>query len=196
MPPDRRAEQTMGMPQPARIWTAAMVRALPEDGKRYEVIDGELLVTPAPTWDHQHLVGQLFRLLADYADKTGVGLAMVSPADIELDDHGLVQPDVFVMGLVGGSRPRAWNAGAPLLLAVEVISPGTARNDRITKRRRFQRYGVPEYWIVDADSRTIERWRPGDERPEVLSELIEWAPAVATEPLRIDLAAWFARVID
>ena len=186
----------MGMPQSARIWTAEMVWALPEDGKRYEVIDGELLVTPAPTGDHQHVVGQLFRVLADYTDQNGIGVAMISPADIRLDDRSLVQPDVFVLGLVEGKRPRDWNVGAPLLLAVEVLSPSTARNDRIKKRARFQRHGVPEYWIVDADSRTIERWRPGDDRPEVLSEVIEWAPPGAAEPLRIDLVAWFARVID
>lgn len=186
----------MGMPQSARIWTADMVRALPEDGNRYEVIDGELLVTPAPTWSHQYVVGDLYLALRTYVDTAGIGVAMVSPADIELDSHGLVQPDVYVMGLVDGRPPRDWNVGAPLLLAVEVLLPSTARNDRITKRKRFQRHGVPEYWIVDPDSRAIERWKPGDDRPEVLSEAIEWLPSGVAVPLRLDLPEFFSRILD
>lgn len=193
LPFTRRAAQTMGMPQSATRWTAEMVRALPADGNRYEVIDGELLVTPAPSWSHQYVVGDLYFDLRSYVDRIEIGVVMMSPADIELDGHGLVQPDVFVLGLIEGSRPCDWNVGAPLLLAAEVLSPATARSDRITKRRRFLRHGVPEYWIVDSDARTIERWRPHDERPEIISEVIEWLPAGAPEPWRLDLPAFFAR---
>jgi Uma2 family endonuclease len=194
LPPHRRAEQTMGMPEAGTVWTAEMVRALPEDGWRYEVVDGELLVTPSPSYDHQRAVGQVFRLLADYADRLGFCEAIVSPADVELDTHGLVQPDVYVQRLVDGRPAGNWNAGAPLLLVVEVLSASTARADRITKRRRYQRARIPEYWIVDCDARTIERWRPDDERPEILADEIAWHPEGARNPLVIDLARLFARI--
>ncbi len=184
----------MGMPQAATPWTAAMVRELPDDGNRYEVVDGELLVTPSPVKLHQRAVGRLLALLIPYVDAQQTGEALDSPADIELDPESLVQPDVFVQGRVEGRLTNTWNAGAPLLLAIEVLSPSTARADRTTKRRRYQRAGVPEYWIVDLDARTIERWRPAEERPEVLSDTMTWHPAGAAEPLTLDLPLFFARV--
>ena len=154
----------------------------------------ELLVTPAPSELHQRAVVTLVRLLADYADAQRFGEALASPADLELDPEGLVQPDVFVQGLVGGHLSRGWNTGAPLLLVVEVVSPSTARADRTTKRCRYQRAGIPEYWVVDFDARVIERWRPADERPEVLGEAITWQPHGAAQALTMDLAGLFARV--
>ena len=79
---------------------------------------------------------------------------------------------------------------------MEVLSPSTARADRTVKRRLFQRTGVPEYWIVDLDARVVERWRPGDDRPEVLTDSLHWQPAAAAEPLRIDLPAFFMQVLE
>ncbi len=93
-----------------------------------------------------------------------------------------------------GQFAQGWNVGAPLLLVVEVLSPSTARADRTTKRQRFQRAGVPAYWIVDIDARTVERWRPDDERPEVLSESLSWGPTPESVPMTIHLPALFARV--
>ena len=183
----------MGMASPAS-WTAEMVRALPDDGNRYEVVDGRLLVTPSPSRLHQHAVGEIFATLYAYLQRVGAGVVLASPADIELDEHGLVQPDVFVEALINGRRATHWNEGAPLLLVVEVASPSTARDDRITKRRRYQRAGIPEYWIVDPDARTIERWRPGEDRPEVLADSLRWLPTPDSEPLAIDLEALFAGI--
>jgi Uma2 family endonuclease len=103
-----------------------------------------------------------------------------------------VEPDVFVIPQVKGPFARAWSPLGTLLLAVEVLSPTTARADRGPKLALYQREGVQEYWIVDLDSRLIERWRPGDERPEILRETIEWRVEDSPEPLVIDLAALFA----
>ena len=175
-------------------WTADMVRALPDDGNRYEVVDGELLVTPSPTDRHQRATMQLSVALYDYVRQHRVGEVLHSPADIELDPYGMVQPDVFVRGLVDGRPAHGWNTGAPLLLFIEVLSPSTARTDRTTKRMRFQRAGIPEYWIVDMDARTIERWRPTDERPAILSDVITWQPLAEAAPLRLDLPSLFARI--
>ncbi len=188
----------MGMPPPHSVaptrWTAEMVRALPEDGRRHEVVDGELLVTPSPSRDHQRVVRDLVNVLHAYTNAEGIGEAMISPSDVELDPHGLVQPDVFVEGLVAGRPAGGWNAGAPLLLVVEILSPSTARADRTTKRRRYQRAGIPEYWIVDIDARTVERWRPSDDRPEVISEQLVWHPDGAGRPLTIELGELFSRI--
>ena len=186
----------MGMPETLERWTAARVRELPDDGKRYEVVDGELLVTPAPNFDHQQAVGALFIALHTYLSHAVIGTTVVSPADIEFDPRTLVQPDVFVVPLEGGRRPRRWTDIRGLLLAIEVLSPSTARADRTVKRRRYQRARVPEYWIVDLDARLVERWRPNDERPEVLTERLSWQPDPSLPPFELDLPRFFAQVLD
>ena len=171
-----------------------MVRALPDDGNRYEVVDGLLLVTPSPRRLHQHAVTQILVALDRYVQPGGFGVVLPSPSDIELDERSMVQPDVFVEGLISGRQSPDWNSGAPLLLVVEVISPSSARADRVTKRRRYQLAGIPEYWIVDPDARTVERWRPNDERPEILTDSLVWKPSDAVEPLILDLESLFARI--
>jgi Uma2 family endonuclease len=183
----------MSMPA-AEPWTVEKVRALPSDGNRYEVVDGELLVTPAPTFDHQDAVGSLFVRLREYTLREGVGYAAMSPADITLGPRTLVQPDLFVAALVEGRRPREWSDVERLLLAVEVLSPSTARADRAVKRALYQRQGVGEYWIVDLDARLVERWRPEDQRPEVLADVLDWSPEPGREPLRLELAGFFEQV--
>jgi len=185
----------MGMPQTIH-WTAEHVRALPDDGQRHEVVDGELLVTPAPSWRHQAAVGELYRRIAHYLAADRVGAAILAPADIELDPRTLVQPDLFVVPLHDGRRPASWVEAGRLLLVVEVLSPSSARADRQVKRRRYQRAGVAEYWIVDVDGRLVERWRPGDTRPEIAGELLEWQPEGARDAFAIELPALFAEVID
>jgi Uma2 family endonuclease len=186
----------MVMPNLKRQWTVADRDDLPDDGNRYEVIDGELFVTPAPAWRHQHAVFALSRLIADYLDRDRLGCAMVSPADVVFSPKRGVQPDVFVVPLVDGRRPQHFDAVKRLLLAIEVLSPATARTDRVVKRTLYRDEHVDEYWIVDLDARTIERSTPTEARPEVLDHRIEWLPAGATGPLVIDLETYFAMVLD
>jgi Uma2 family endonuclease len=182
------------MPHSAHDWTAAEVLALPSDGNRYEVVDGELLVSPAPELPHQDAVLALVRVLDPFVRSNGIGHLSISPADVQLDPRTLVQPDVFVFEGPAGRRAVSWSEIGRLLLAVEVLSPGTARYDRQVKRPRYQRQGVPEYWIVDLDSRIFERWRPGDDRPEVLHETLVWTPDPAKSPFRLDIVAYFTEV--
>ena len=187
----------MGMPHATADWTAERVRALPDDGKRYEAVDGELLVTPAPVWAHQRAVGELFRRLDPHVRHAGIGELVTSPADVELDARTLVQPDLFVVPLVEGRRMREWSdIKGRLLLAIEVLSPSTARADRHLKRRRYQRAGIPEYWIVDLDARLVERWQPTDERAELLSERLEWRPVDTARALVIELPDFFSYFLD
>ena len=182
----------MGMAQASNIWTAERVRALPDDGKRYELVDGALLVTPSPSWAHQMAVTELFRLLDRYTRPNAVGRVCFAPADISLGEDEVLQPDLFVVP--AALSPRSWQGVRALLLAIEVLSPATARYDRLVKRRRYQRAPVPEYWIVDLDARLVERWRPDDTRPEILIETLEWAPVPELTPLVIELPAFFAEV--
>ena len=185
----------MHMATPQKLWTVEEVHALPDDGNRYEVVDGELLVTPAPSWRHMYAVRALFLRLHEHAAAHRIAAVAFAPADVRYAPRTTVQPDVFAVPLVDGRPPRSWEDAGRLLLAVEVLSPSTARADRIVKRRLYQREGVPEYWIVDTDARLVERWRPDDERPELLTETIEWRPDPARPPLVVDLAAYFAEVV-
>ncbi len=178
-----------------RYWTAADVRELPEDGNRYECVDGALLVTPAPRGVHQLACRQLFRALDPFVVAHALGELLWSPADIELKPGALVQPDLFVARTAHGAPVRDWGGITGLLLAVEVLSPSSARFDRGSKREFYQRAGVAEYWIVDLDARLIERWRPADERPELLHEAMVWHPDGASDPLRLDLPALFRAVL-
>jgi Uma2 family endonuclease len=126
-------------------------------------------------------------MLDKYCGQYGLGEAFSSPADIELSPKDLVQPDVFVVPKIA----RSWRDVAALSLAVEVISPSTARTDRHDKKRRYQRERVPEYWIVDLDARIVERWRPDDLRPEVLLDSLVWQPDPGLPALTIDLPEFF-----
>ena len=190
-------EQTMAMPsstEAPRRWTIDEVRALnaASTSTRYECVDGELLVTPAPSWDHQEVAGRLYVALTQYLKEQRVGHAFMSPGDVEPEPGALVQPDVFVVPLRNGERPRGRERVEQLVLALEVVSPSTARADRVTKRRLYQRAGTPEYWVVDLDARLIERWRADVERPDVMTEVLEWRPEGASDALRIEVGALFA----
>jgi Uma2 family endonuclease len=179
-----------------RQWTVADLQNFPDDGNRYEVIDGELFVTPAPSLPHQTALGELYLLLHPYVSAQRLGYAFVAPADITFSSTRLVQPGLFVLPPVEGRRPTRFDQVKRLLLAVEVLSPGTARADRVKKRNMFREEGVPEYWIVDHDARTIERSTPREARPEVLSEGLVWQPEGATATLEIDLPEYFTRVLE
>jgi Uma2 family endonuclease len=184
----------MAMPAQHTEWTVEMVRALPDDGNRYEVIDGELFVTPAPSVVHQRAVLELALLVAPYVRAHRIGEALIAPADVVVyGPHKFVQPDLFVVPLVNGAPMRAWAEVGRLLLAVEVLSPSTERTDRGRKRNLYKEKAVPEYWIVDTDERTIERWRPDDSPVELLTESVEWQPDRDVPPLVIDLPGYFDR---
>ncbi|MFQ5705594.1 MAG: Uma2 family endonuclease [Gemmatimonadales bacterium] len=171
-------------------YSAEMVRALPDDGKRYETVHGELLVTPAPRILHQQVVGRLFRALAGYLDETCVGSALLSPADISWGTGILVQPDLFVADR-DEIETGEWQNVQTLLLAIEVLSPSTARYDRFTKRRLYQEVGVPLYWIVDPDEQLVEVWIPDDTFPTVERERVAWDPAGAARPFTLEISELF-----
>lgn len=187
----------MGMPaqREKRAWTEAefyAARDAAPPGERWELVDGEVLVTPSPHWSHQRGVVRLLERLVAYVRAHGVGETFVSPLDVKLEAGLVLQPDLLVVP--NGELRRRADVIRHLLLAVEIISPSSARLDRVKKRPAYQRTRVPEYWIVDGWSRTVERWRPDDDRPEIVSEVLVWNPTGSSEPLELDLAAFFSEI--
>lgn len=185
----------MEMAEAARDWTVDDLEHLPDDGRRYEVIDGELLVTPAPSLDHQEAIARLHLLLAPYVAAQGCGHVVFAPADVVFSPRRGVQPDLFVVPLVDGRRPKRFADAGRLLLAVEVLSPSTARADRLKKRNMYRAERVDEYWVVDLDARLFERTTPADDRVEIVADRLEWRPEGTAAPLVIDVERYFTEVL-
>jgi len=129
---------------------------LPDDGKRYEIVEGELYMTPAPMTRHQLLVSRLNHLLVAYLEARPIGVAFPAPCDVLLSDHDIVQPDLLVVLEGGTARITEKNVQGPPDLVIEILSPGTAARDRDLKRKRYEHFGVREYWLVDPDLNTVE----------------------------------------
>jgi Uma2 family endonuclease len=170
--------------------TADMVRAFPEDGNRYEVVHGELLVTPAPRPWHEIVQGRLSFALETYLREHPVGQLFGSRSDISWSPDTLVSPDLFVAPLKE-ARTLDWSKMQHLLLIAEVLSPSSTRFDRFAKRRRYQEAGVPVYWIVDPDERQVEIWTPADAFPAFERKRLVWQPAGATRPFTLEFKQLF-----
>jgi Uma2 family endonuclease len=171
--------------------TLEELHALPQDGNRYELIDGELLVTPAPTLGHQDAAGRLYVLLRSFAHACGCD-AYFAPADISFSNRTLVQPDLFILPRRDdGLRAGRFEEVGRLLLAVEVVSPSSRLTDRNQKRRLYQREGVPAYWVVDPAERAFEVWGPGSGSCRVERERVHLVLPRCAAPLVISLATFF-----
>jgi len=194
-------EQIVSMPALRRHrWTAEEVRRLIDErdgmSPRYELVDGELLVTPAPRKRHQRIIFRLALLLQAYLTREKLGEVCLGPDELPLVSGEHYEPDLFVVPTVEGRlRPENDEDFRPLLVC-EVLSPGSSRHDRITKRRAFQRNGVPEYWVIDGDAEAIEVWHPDDERAVLIDERVVWQPQGATSAFELDVRALFAAVAD
>ncbi len=142
-------------------WTSADLDGFPDDGKRREIIDGELYVSKQPNWYHQTVSGRIFAVLDEWSVRSGSGGASIAPGLIFADDDD-VAPDVAWASTARLSAALAQGKlyAAPEL-AVEVLSPGAAniRLDRETKRKLYTRRGVAEYWIIDWPRRSIDIYR-------------------------------------
>ena len=174
-------------------WTADMVRALPDDGNRYEVVNGELLVTPAPRPWHEILVTRLIVAIDAYLRVAPVGVVLGSRADISWGEDVLVQPDVFVVP-TEQARTLTWARFQDLLLVAEVLSSSSERSDRFVKRRRYQEAGVPLYWIVDGDARQVEVWTRETRFPSIERERVVWELLGAATQFTLELSDLFRPV--
>ncbi len=147
-------------PLPGRPMTRADLDELPKDGRRYELIDGVLVVSPSPSWLHQRAAFRLAKLLdAERAEDVEV---FTAPLDVDVSDDTLMQPDILVVRsdrLGDGGRLT----GLPEL-AVEVLSPSTRRFDLVLKRSRYEAAGCPSYWVIDPEAPSIVAWELVDGR--------------------------------
>ncbi len=139
---------------------------LPDDGKRYEILDGDLHVTPSPTARHQKVSLNLTLALAEHARAHGLGQVFAAPLDVILADDSIAQPDILFISNERLPIVRDWVHGAPDLV-IEILSPGTQQRDRTLKRHLYARHGVRELWLVDPEARTGEVFRldPASETP-------------------------------
>lgn len=174
----------------AKVWTLEELHRLPDDGNKYELVHGELLVTPAPSPEHEEIAARLARILDRYVEANGLGY-VYRPRAVIQHEGSQVEPDMMVR------RPRlrsgkGW-ADAPLpILVVEILSPITRRRDREHKRDFYiDDVAVPEYWIVDPDRREITIVKPGAAN-EIVREQIVWSPAGTSSPLIVDVGRVFA----
>jgi len=165
----------------------------PDDGQRYELIDGEIIVSPSPILLHQLAVLELAVILRAYARQHGAGRVALSPIDVRLAANIVVQPDVaFVRrGSAADNPAEARIAGSPELM-IEVLSLSNAGHDLVRKRELYARYGVPEYWIVDPIRRTIVALTLVDGQYAEIPQENESFDSAALIGLTIDVPAFFA----
>lgn len=179
-----------------RRWTYAEFARLPSDGsKRHEIIDGKLYVTPSPSSGHQRVVMRLLARLHPFVQEHGLGEVFPGPLDILFAEGDYVEPDVlFVRSRNAGLISDRGVEGPPDLI-IEVVSPSTSTRDRGIKLERYRHYGVPEYWVVDAEAGTVEVWRfaDGADEPDAhdSDDLLRWAPADGAATLEIDVGELF-----
>ena len=160
--------------------------AAPADGMTYQIIDGELLVTPAPNPFHQRASKRLQRQLEAFFEDTGAGEVFNAPIDLILSPHDIVQPDLAVVTDPATISSRGIEA--PPLLVVEVLSPSSVKHDRQMKARRYAVLGVAHYWIVDPDARRLECFS--------LVDGVYRASAAAAAPASVDIPGLTGLTID
>ncbi len=142
-----------------RHLTYPELRLMPDDGKRYEIVDGEVLVRPSPSEKHQRVLRNLSFSMHSHAKTKGLGTLYFAPFDVVFGEKTAFQPDiVFVSAARQGIIGPEYIIGAPDLV-VEILSPSGASLDRVTKFEQYARYGVGEYWIVDPGTEMVEIYR-------------------------------------
>jgi Uma2 family endonuclease len=169
-------------------WDYSDYARLPDDGNRYEVIDGELLVTPAPSPLHQRILARLLMVIDPYVERHGLGV-MLPDVDLLFQSGQFLRPDFLVV-------PEASRAGitkrgiemAPLLV-VEILSPTSGSIDLVKKPARYGDFGIPEYWVIDPEDRFAWVWRfaRGATTADRVRGQLVWEPPGASEPLVIQL---------
>jgi Uma2 family endonuclease len=178
----------MLMAQTTAVWTLAELDRLPDDGNTYELVDGELFVTPAPSTGHKELATELRYILDPYVRAQRLG-RVHTPRSVVQTQGSQVEPDLMVRP-VTPTRPQAWSEMPTPSLVVEIVSRTTRRRDNQQKRAFYLRIGVQEYWIVDRETRSIRVVTPRADDTVATTALV-WSPTGSTAPLQIDVAAYF-----
>lgn len=148
------------MAEPGRKLTYADLQVTPDDGRRYELVRGALLVTPSRSPQHQRISKRLSRMLEDYFETRGLGEVFPAPTDVILTDEDVFVPDLLIVG--DPSHVSARGIEGPPILVVEILSPSTRTQDRGFKSLRYAALGIAHYWIVDPDRKRFECFRLSD----------------------------------
>ena len=148
----------MSQHPPQHVWDYSDYARFPDDGNRYEVIDGEVLVTPAPSTYHQHVLANLLVALRLYLKREPMGVVLPD-IDLLFVSGQFLRPDLVVVA--NEARDGITNRGVelPPALVVEVLSPTSSSIDRVKKPRRYGDFGIPEYWVIDPEERLVWVWR-------------------------------------
>jgi Uma2 family endonuclease len=145
----------MAISHARRTWRYEDLLTLPDDGRRYEIIDGELFEMPAASWNHAVTISNLMFLLGAMVRVLG-GKIVTAPVDLFVAGANPVQPDIIVLLAERLGYATTRGVEGPPNLLIEIVSPSNPGHDRITKRALYARAGVPEYWLVDPETATIE----------------------------------------
>ncbi|HLM68114.1 MAG TPA: Uma2 family endonuclease [Longimicrobium sp.] len=176
-----------------RGWSYAEFARLPDDGNRYEIIAGELCVTPSPRPLHQEMVSRLVELLGPFIRKHRMGRLYPGPIDVLFDEGDYLIPDLVFVRREKAATVTDRGVESPPDLVIEIISPSTALRDRGVKRARYAQFGVPEYWVVDAQLGRLEIYRPVNDVPDVVAAgSFVWGPAAGGPELSIDVDELFS----
>ncbi|HET7232641.1 MAG TPA: Uma2 family endonuclease [Longimicrobium sp.] len=181
----------MSIQQPAaRRWTYEEFARLPNDGNRYEVIGGELFVTPAPKPIHAKVATRISRVLEEFVEKHALGEVFGHAVDILFGEGDYLEPDLLFVRRERMSIVTDRGVEAAPDLVVEVLSPTTAARDRRLKRERYAMFGVPEYWLVDPVARRFEVYRRtgvGEIDAQIATDVIEWRPVSGGSVLTLNI---------
>jgi len=168
----------------------------PEDGRRHEILDGEHYVTPAPSWGHQSAVLNLAYFLKDFLRRNPLGHLLPAPFDVVFSKHDLAQPDLlFVSSERAGVLNEKNARGAPDLV-IEVLSSSTRRVDEGIKWRRYEHFGVQEYWLIDPQGRRVRIFRRAGSTFGPPLDLAAEAGDVLTTPLLAGLRIQVSEIFD
>lgn len=156
----------------------------PDDGKRHEIIEGDHYMTPAPRTKHQRISGNLATAMISYAKQHKLGMVFTAPCDVIFSDENIVQPDLLFVSAARAAIVTEDNIqGAPDII-VEILSESTRRKDEVTKRKLYERFGVPEYWIVDPELEIVKIFKLAQQKYGRALELSNEAnEALSTEIL-------------
>lgn len=170
--------------------------SMPDDGRRYEIIGGELIVNPAPTSGHQRVFLTLARILDDYAFETGAGELHPAPFDVVFSPHDALQPDlVFLLSSHPRVKDEENSIDYPPDLLVEVVSPSSTGIDRVRKMGLYAKFGVPEYWIADPWQKTLTLYTlEGGSYTPIIPGTDGVVESLVLPGLRVDSALVFARL--
>ena len=177
---------TMGI---STKFTHADLLVMPYDGKRREIIDGEIFVTPSPRFRHQVISRRICGAFLKYLEAHPIGELAYAPMDVILSEYDVLEPDLLFV--LNEHRPiiEDWVRGAPDLV-IEILSPTTQAIDRGPKLKVYARFGIPEYWIVDPEKNAVEVYRL-EERTYRLAQIVQ-----GQETLTSPLLAGFALAVD